>query len=54
LLAGAAASSAIFFLISNFGCWLVTYFLQNFGGSMQCYAAGILIVKRNIFGRFVL
>jgi hypothetical protein len=38
---GALTSSAIFFLVSNFGCWPGNYYPQNFGGLMQCYAAGL-------------
>jgi hypothetical protein len=50
VLTGALASSAIFFLVSNFGCWPGNFYPQNFGGLMQCYAAGVPFVKGTILG----
>jgi len=48
---GALASTAIFFLISNFGCWIgSTTYPQNFDGLMACYAAGILFLKGTLLG----
>jgi hypothetical protein len=49
-LTGALASSAIFFLVSNFGCWPGNFYPQNFGGLMQCYAAGVPFAQGTILG----
>lgn len=42
-LAGSSlAASAVFFLITNFGSWLVSgLYAKTFGGLVACYAAGI-------------
>lgn len=51
VITGALASTAIFFLISNFGCWIgSTTYSQNMGGLMTCYAAGIPFLKGTLFG----
>jgi hypothetical protein len=51
VLTGALASTAIFFLISNFGCWIgSTAYPQNFGGLIACYAAGISFLKGTLLG----
>ncbi len=51
VLSGAFAATAIFFLISNFGCWIgSTVYPQNFGGLLACYAAGIPFLKGTFFG----
>ena len=51
VIAGALTSTAIFFLVSNFGCWIgSTTYPQNFGGLMTCYAAGIPFLKGTLFG----
>lgn len=50
VLTGALASTGIFFLVSNFGCWPGSSYPQNFGGLMQCYAAGIPFLKGTMLG----
>lgn len=51
VLLGALTSTAIFFLVSNFGCWIgSTIYPQNFGGLMTCYAAGIPFLKGTLLG----
>lgn len=51
VLTAALASTAIFFLISNFGCWIgSTYYPQNYSGLMTCYAAGIPFLKGTLLG----
>lgn len=51
VLAGALTSSAIFFLITNFGCFpSSSTYPQNFGGLMTCYAAGIPFLKGTMLG----
>ena len=51
ILTGALASTAIFFLISNFGCWIgSTIYPQQFGGLMTCYAAGVPFLKGTLLG----
>ena len=49
--AGALASSAIFFLVSNFGVWISsTSYPQTFSGLMSCYTAGIPFINGTILG----
>jgi hypothetical protein len=51
VLTGTLASTAIFFLVSNFGCWIgSTAYPQNFGGLITCYAAGIPFLKGTLLG----
>ncbi len=50
VLAGALASTTIFFLVSNFGCWPGSSYPQNFTGLMECYAAGIPFLKGTLLG----
>jgi hypothetical protein len=51
VLTGTLASTAIFFLVSNFGCWIgSTTYPQNFGGLITCYAAGIPFLKGTLLG----
>lgn len=51
VLSGALASTAIFFLISNFGCWIdSSFYHQNFSGLMSCYTAGIPFLKGTMLG----
>lgn len=48
---GALTSTAIFFLISNFGCFPNNpAYPQNFGGLMACYAAGVPFLKGTVLG----
>jgi hypothetical protein len=51
VLTGTLASTAIFFLVSNFGCWIgSTTYPQNLGGLITCYAAGIPFLKGTLLG----
>lgn len=51
VLTGTLASTAIFFLVSNFGYWIgSTTYPQNFGGLITCYAAGIPFLKGTLLG----
>ena len=51
VLMGALASTTIFYLVSNLGCWIgSTVYAQNFSGLMTCYAAGIPFIKGTLFG----
>ena len=51
VLMGALASTTIFYLVSNLGCWIgSTVYAQNFGGLMTCYAAGIPFIKGTLLG----
>jgi hypothetical protein len=48
---GALASSIIFFVVSNFGCWIGnTFYSQSFAGLTTCYAAGIPFLKGTLLG----
>ena len=48
VLVAALCSSAIFFLVSNFGCWPA--YPQTMEGLMACYAAGIPFLKGTVLG----
>ncbi len=51
VLAGSLASTAIFFIITNFLCWPgASIYSQNFAGLMKCYAAGIPFLKGTLLG----
>lgn len=51
VIVGALTSTAIFFLVSNFGVWAGgTMYPRNFGGLMTCYVAGIPFLKGTLFG----
>jgi hypothetical protein len=51
VIAGAFASSAIFFLLSNFGVWAGgTMYPKTIEGLMICYAAGIPFLKGTLLG----
>lgn len=46
VISGALTSTTLFFLISNFGCWIgSTTYPQNIIGLMTCYATGIPFLK---------
>jgi hypothetical protein len=51
IMGAALFASAIFFLVSNFGCWIgsATY-PQDITGLMACYAAGIPFLKATLLG----
>ncbi len=45
------SSTAIFFLISNLGCWVGNpVYTQNFSGLMSCYMAGVPFLKGTLLG----
>ena len=51
VLGGALGAGALFFLISNFGCWLgSTIYPQNMSGLMSCYAAGLPFYSGTFLG----
>jgi hypothetical protein len=52
VLTGALASTAIFFLVSNFGVWAsaTSSYPKNFTGLMECYTAAIPYVRGTILG----
>ncbi len=46
---GMMSSSGIFFLVSNFGVWTGgTMYPKNFGGLINCYAAGVPFIHNTI------
>ena len=50
-LIGTLSSTAIFFFITNAGCFVGNpAYPQNFGGLMSCYAAGIPFLKGTFLG----
>ena len=54
VLGGIAASSALFFLISNFGVWAGgTMYPPTFSGLMACYAAGLPFLQGTVAGDLV-
>lgn len=51
IVVGAVAASAIFFLVSNFGCWIGNaVYPQTPGGLLSCYAAGLPFLKGTLLG----
>jgi hypothetical protein len=51
VIVAALSSTAIFFLISNAGCWFANpVYPQNFGGLISCYAAGVPFLKGTLLG----
>lgn len=51
VLLGAVSSSALFFLLSNFGCWPgSSYYSQDLSGLLACYAAGLPFLKGTVMG----
>jgi hypothetical protein len=51
IILGALASTTIFFLVSNLGCWIgSTSYPQNFGGLITCYASGIPFLNGTLLG----
>lgn len=54
VLAGSLLSSAVFFLVTNFGAWLgSSMYPQTFAGLLMSYAAGIPFVWNTIAGDLV-
>lgn len=48
---GALVSTGLFFLITNFGCWLGSKtFTQDFSGLLQCYAFALPFLKGTLAG----
>jgi hypothetical protein len=51
VLGAAIVSSVTFFLITNFGSWLVSpFYPQTFGGLMQSYIAGLAFINNGSYG----
>nr|WP_287421920.1 DUF6580 family putative transport protein [Candidatus Brachybacter algidus] len=56
VVAGSLGASAIFFLVSNFGCWPGTVppvYTPDMNGLMQCYIAGLPFLKGTLVGDMV-
>ncbi len=48
---GALGASALFFIVSNFGCWIGNpMYSQDLAGLMTCYVAGLPFVSGTIIG----
>jgi len=51
VLGGALGAGLIFFLVSNFGCWIgSSIYPQNAGGLLACYAAGVPFYQGTLLG----
>lgn len=51
VLGGALSASAIFFIVSNFGCWVGSaMYSQDIAGLIACYTAGLPFVDGTIVG----
>lgn len=51
IVGGVATSTLIFFIVTNFGCWLgSTLYPQNMQGLAACYIAGIPFIKGTLLG----
>lgn len=49
--AATVASTLLFFIITNFGAWMMTgMYPMNAGGLMQAYAAGIPFLQNSLLG----
>ena len=47
-------ASVLFFIITNFGCWIgSSFYTQDWAGLMQCYAAGVPFFKGTLSGDLV-
>lgn len=54
VIAGALSATTIFFLVSNFGCWVANpIYSQNVTGLLSCYAAGVPFLKGTLVGDLV-
>ena len=54
IIAGALSATTLFFLVSNFGCWLANpIYSQNLPGLLSCYAAGLPFLKGTLLGDLV-
>ena len=48
------ASSVVFFIISNFGVWLLSGFYSlNFQGLLECYVAGIPFFRSTLISTLI-
>lgn len=53
MLIGSLSASLIFFLVSNFGVWMMgQYYPMNFTGLAECYVAALPFLKNTIAGDF--
>lgn len=51
VLSASLLASVLFFIITNFGCWIgSSFYTQDLAGLMQCYAAGIPFFKGTLSG----
>ncbi len=51
VMGGALASSIVFFVVTNLGCWVgSTVYPQNAGGLLACYAAGVPFFQGTLMG----
>ncbi|MEE9438789.1 MAG: DUF6580 family putative transport protein [Saprospiraceae bacterium] len=54
VLGGVLGSTAIFFIISNFGVWMTSLmYPKNLGGLIGCYVAAIPFVMNSLIGNLV-
>ncbi|MCH8331610.1 MAG: hypothetical protein IH946_09580 [Bacteroidetes bacterium] len=55
VIGSALIASVLFFLVTNFGVWLMgNFYPKDFGGLMACYAAGLAFYQYSVFGSFFL
>jgi hypothetical protein len=55
ILLASIGSGMVFFIISNFGMWLLgTMYPHTLGGLITCYAAAIPFFRNDLFGNFFL
>ena len=51
VLTGSLVSALVFFIITNYGCWIGSKtYPQNLTGLMECYAMGIPFLKGTLLG----
>jgi hypothetical protein len=51
ILIASVVSAMVFFLVTNFGVWAcLDSFPKNVGGLVQCYAAGVPLLRNGLLG----
>ena len=50
IIGSSVASSVLFFVVTNFGVWVMGGYPQNFAGLVECYVAAIPFFRNTLFG----
>lgn len=49
ILSGSLASSLAFYIVSNFGVWLMGWYPRTFQGLLDCYIMGLPFIRNFVF-----